>query len=100
MAYAVFSETFQSSDYQIQMESVATPGDTAMTVTDGSCTWTSPLIDGGLEASSLVVGPGDGDSSSCQPLPPYVITWSGSDPTSVQFTPWGGDGGFTAERTS
>ncbi|MGK5532051.1 protein kinase domain-containing protein [Streptomyces sp. URMC 129] len=102
MPYDIHSQTYTGSGYSIQTETTSYAGSLALTWSDGSCTWESAMISGGLEASSILVGPGRVTSGNCDPLPSYRLEWTPADDKAdtITFTPYAGDGGgsFDANR--
>ncbi|MDT0270103.1 protein kinase [Streptomyces sp. DSM 44915] len=98
MPFDIHSETWSGSGLTIDMETTSYAGQLAMTVTDGSCTWESMMVAGGLQASEIVVGPGEATLGSCDPLPSYRVHWTASDadPEAITLTPLSGEGEFTA----
>ncbi|WP_206619535.1 serine/threonine-protein kinase [Streptomyces hoynatensis] len=98
MPLGIYDHTFAAPDFQFTAEYSANAGDLALTYTNGSCTWQSVLIAGGVSETSVLVGPGEVTSGSCDPLPPYRIEWTDPSTTNdvVQMTPFGESSGFQA----
>jgi serine/threonine protein kinase len=101
MPLAIYENVYTSADYEISTEFSASAGERALTYTDAACTWEAPLVSEG--EVSIIVGPAEATSGGCDPLPSYTLEWDAVDtfeeaPT-VQFTPWGGGDGFSAELT-
>ncbi|MDT0323368.1 serine/threonine-protein kinase [Streptomyces millisiae] len=104
MSYAVYSSTYSNSELLIDPETTASPGETAFLISarDGSCTWSSPMMNGGLQESTIYVGPGDVTSGDCDPLPSYRISWTASgssDAAQISFFRLGSnEAEFTAQN--
>ncbi|RKN39550.1 serine/threonine-protein kinase [Streptomyces hoynatensis] len=103
MPYSVFDQTFAGAGYTVAPEVRAPAGEMAFTLTQGNCTWTDAMISGGLQATSLVLGPGTVTAGSgCDPLPSFSVQVNvaeDGDASSLVFTPFGADsGGFTVNR--
>ncbi|TDC65599.1 hypothetical protein E1283_30510 [Streptomyces hainanensis] len=104
MPYAIFTETFSSSDLRFDPETTSYPGDLALTVTnaDNSCSWSQPMMNGGLQETTIYVGPGSVLSGDCDALPSYRISWpetNGGKPSQIQFFRLGSDSAeFTAQN--
>ncbi|MFB7895274.1 protein kinase [Streptomyces xiamenensis] len=70
------TEVPDEGNAEIKMSSIASVGETALTLTTGSCTWEFEMVDspGGTDGDTITVGPGEVTSGSCDSLPSYVFT--------------------------
>ena len=98
MPLGIYNHTFEAPDFQFTAEYSASAGERALTYTNGSCTWESVLVAGGINETSVLVGPGEVITGNCDPLPPYRIEWSNPSTTNdvVQMTPYGQSDSFQA----
>ncbi|RMI27527.1 hypothetical protein EBN88_29280, partial [Streptomyces triticirhizae] len=97
MPYDIYSETWVGPDLTAETETTASAGELGVTFTNGTCTWESTMVAGGLQATQVIIGPGDAVSGGCDPLPSYRIHWTGDDPETITFSPMdGGEGEFNA----
>ncbi|WP_129841256.1 serine/threonine-protein kinase [Streptomyces sp. RFCAC02] len=90
MPYDIFSQTYQSDTLSVTFTTTGYAGESAVSYTDGSCTWDAVLVSGDEPGTAIIVGPGVASDSACENLPPYTISWddpaSGYAP-SIEFTP-------------
>ena len=103
MPYSVFDHTFEGDGYEVDPETTSAAGETAFTISNGECSWTNSMISGGLDATTLLVGPGTAVSGNCDPLPSYTVHVNvpagDTDAASLRFVPYGeNSGGFEVER--
>lgn len=80
------------SSVAITVEATAAAGALAVTWREGACTWQSRLVSGDVDGDSVLVGPGEVVTGSCDPLTSYRATvGTDDDGSALRFEPFGED---------
>ncbi|QQN78276.1 serine/threonine-protein kinase [Streptomyces sp. XC 2026] len=79
MPYALISKSWVvdipgAGSATVSPETIAYPGQKALTLSGSSCTWEFQMVSGDINGNGMTVSPGEVTSGGCDPLPAYYVT--------------------------